>query len=154
MYLPHSETARLGIEVLLPGISLHAIDKLDWLGMFSNEPLPILNGTAAQILQALLEEKWKLANGDRDMIVMQHQFVYSKGGKSKQLISELVVEGDNETHTAMAKTVGLPLAMACMLIVEDKITTKGVQIPVTKNWYEPILISLKQEGIVFNHQSQ
>jgi saccharopine dehydrogenase (NADP+, L-glutamate forming) len=154
MYLPHSETARLGIEVLLPGISLHAIDKLDWLGMFSKEPLPIINGTAAQILQALLEDKWRLAHGDRDMIVMQHQFVYSKGGKSKQLISELVVEGDNETHTAMAKTVGLPLAMACMLIVENKITTKGVQIPVTKNWYQPLLVALKEEGIIFNHQAQ
>jgi saccharopine dehydrogenase (NADP+, L-glutamate forming) len=154
MYLPHSETARLGIEVLLPGISLNTIDKLDWLGMFSNEPLPILNGTAAQILQALLEDKWKLETGDRDMIIMQHQFVYSKGGKSKELISELVVEGDNETHTAMAKTVGLPLAMACMLIVEGKIATKGVQIPVTKNWYEPLLAALKEEGIVFNHQTQ
>lgn len=154
MYLPHSETARLGIELLLPGISLHAIDKLDWLGMFSNEILPITEGTPAQILQALLEDKWKLETGDRDMIIMQHQFVYSKGGKSKQLISELVVEGDNETHTAMAKTVGLPLAMACMLIVEGKIATKGVQIPVTKNWYQPLLAALKQEGIVFNHQTQ
>jgi len=153
MYLPHSETSRLGIEVLIPSISLSAIDKLDWLGVFRQEPLPKTSGTPAQILQALLETKWVLSHGDRDMIVMQHQFTYNYKGKAHDLISELVVEGENETYTAMAKTVGLPLALACMLIVEEKITVYGVQLPITKMWYQPLLQSLATFGITFKHQN-
>ena len=85
-----------------------------------------------------------------DMIVMYNKFGYELNGKKKQIDSNMVVLGKNRTHTAMAKTVGLPLAIATLLILNNKITTFGVQIPIRKEIYEPILSELKEYGIIFN----
>ena len=107
-------------------------------------------GTPAQILQMLLQQKWKLQKGELDMIVMQHQFVYELNGKMKTLESSLVVKGEDEKLTAMSKTVGLPMAIATKLLLTGKINTRGVQIPTTAEFYQPILSELKEYGILFH----
>jgi hypothetical protein len=83
------------------------------------------------------------------MIIMQHQFEYVMEGKKKKLISTLVVKGDDEVYTAMAKTVGLPLGIASKLILNNKIKEVGVQIPVFKDIYQPVLKELEYHGIRF-----
>jgi saccharopine dehydrogenase-like NADP-dependent oxidoreductase len=83
------------------------------------------------------------------MIVMQHQFEYSSEGKKHLLLSSLTVKGEDEIHTAMAKTVGLPVAIAARLILEEKIKSKGVHIPVIKEIYQPVLESLRNHSITF-----
>jgi saccharopine dehydrogenase-like NADP-dependent oxidoreductase len=103
----------------------------------------------AQLLQEILEEKWKLEKGDKDLIVMLHELEYSMNNKQYALQSSLVVKGDDELHTAMAKTVGLPLGIAAVLILENKIAIKGLHIPIIKEIYEPVLAELKKEGIAF-----
>ena len=89
--------------------------KLEWLGLFNNTHLNVKNATPALMLQTLLEDKWKLNEGDIDMIVMQHKFEYTLNGKTHKLNSSLVVKGDDAIHTAMAKTVGLPVGIISML---------------------------------------
>jgi saccharopine dehydrogenase-like NADP-dependent oxidoreductase len=122
--------------------------KLKWLGIFSNEKIA-MNGTPAQIIQKLITEKWKLKPEDKDMIVMQHQFEYDLNGKPGKTISSLVVKGEDQQNTAMAKTVGLPLAIAATLILQNKLKIKGVKIPTEPEIYQPVLAELKTLGIEF-----
>jgi hypothetical protein len=125
-------------------------DKLVELDLFNPKKLiRIKNATPAQILQKILEDSWALAENDRDMIVMYHKFGYELNGKKRQIDANTVVIGENRTHTAMAKTVGLPVAIASLLILNKKISTPGVQIPIKKEVYEPILQELKAYGIAF-----
>ncbi|WP_405384490.1 saccharopine dehydrogenase family protein [Maribacter sp. LLG6340-A2] len=125
-------------------------DKLLELNIFdNNKKIGIPNATPAQALQKILEDSWTLKADEKDMIVMYHKFGYKLNGHEKQIDSKLVVTGENQTYTAMAKTVGLPVAIAAIKILNGTITTPGVQIPITKEVYEPILEELKTYGINF-----
>jgi saccharopine dehydrogenase (NAD+, L-glutamate forming) len=104
-------------------------------------------GTPAQLLQKILEKKWTLNDTDIDMIVMWHKFNYTLQGQEHEIHSTMMVKGTDARNTAMAKTVGLPAAIATRLILEGKITTSGVQIPVSKEIYEPVLNELEKNGI-------
>ena len=111
------------------------------------------NATPAQILEKILKDSWTLKEDDKDMIVMQHLFGYELNGKKHQIESSMVCIGDNQTYTAMAKTVGLPVAIATLKILNGEITTPGVQIPISKEVYEPILKELEENGIVFQEKN-
>ncbi|TFG78655.1 MAG: saccharopine dehydrogenase [Flavobacteriales bacterium] len=125
-------------------------DKMVELDIFNRKKtIALKQATPAQILQAILEDSWTLAEDDKDMIVMYHKFGYEIEGEKKQIDANMVVIGENRTHTAMAKTVGLPVAIATLLILNQKIATPGVQIPIKKEVYEPILVELKKLGIQF-----
>jgi saccharopine dehydrogenase-like NADP-dependent oxidoreductase len=126
--------------------------KLEWLGLFEDKKLNVKNASPAVILQTLLEDKWKLKEGDIDMIVMQHQFEYELNGKTKKLQSSLVVKGDDAIHTAMAKTVGYPVGIITKLILEEKIKLTGVQTPTVKEIYEPLLTELEGLGVRFEEK--
>lgn len=124
---------------------------MDYLELFSGKTISLKEGTPAQLLQHLLEEKWKLKAGDKDMIVMQHQFEYTLPGKSEtqKLESSLVVIGKDQNHTAMALTVGLPLAITVKNFLTGKFSLSGVQTPVNKEIYLPLLKELEEHSIVF-----
>jgi saccharopine dehydrogenase-like NADP-dependent oxidoreductase len=131
------------------------LNKIEWLRIFDDKKIRLKNASPAQILQDLLEERWVLKEHDKDMIVMQHQFEYQMNGiglKSKKIISSLIVKGEDQTYTAMAKTVGLPLAIATKLILQNKITLRGVVIPTHKEIYTPLLNELETFGIKFQEK--
>jgi len=136
------------------GLNDKILSKLEWLGIFSDEKIGERNVTPAQVLQKLIEQKWKLEKGDKDMIVMQHKFGYELQGIQKELTASLVVIGEDSVYTAMAKTVGLPLGIAAKLILQGKIALTGVQLPVVKELYEPILTELEEYGIVFKTEEK
>ena len=128
-------------------------DKFLELDIFSSEKMVELDkATPAQILQKILMDSWTLHKDDKDMIVMYHKFGYELNGKQYQIDSTMVALGEDQTYTAMAKTVGLPVAIATMAILNGKIKTPGVQIPITKEVYTPILKELETYGIVFNEK--
>jgi saccharopine dehydrogenase (NAD+, L-glutamate forming) len=104
------------------------------------------------MLQKILEDKWTLKPDDKDMIVMYHKFGYELNGETKQIDSQLVVKGDDQIYTAMAKTVGLPLAISVIKILNGEITTPGVQLPISKEVYNPILNELVEYGVIFNEK--
>jgi saccharopine dehydrogenase (NADP+, L-glutamate forming) len=130
-----------------------AMTMVNWTGIFDDVKTGISDASPAMILQNMLEKKWKLNTGDKDMIVMQHRFGFLRKGKEELITSSLVVKGDDSTHTAMAKTVGLPLAIVARLILEKRIQLTGVHIPVSKEIYEPVLAELKGLGITFEEIS-
>lgn len=129
-----------------------AIELLEWLGVYSDEKINILvEVTSADILLKRIEEKWKMQDNDKDMIVMHHEFEYGRKNINAKLSSTLIVEGEDKTYTAMAKTVGLPMAIFTKLFLTKKFKNIiGVQIPVSKDIYKPILKELTQYGIEFN----
>ena len=118
----------------------------------ANVSLDLKNATPAQILERILNDSWTLQPDDKDMIVMQHLFGYELNGKKRQIVSSMVCTGDNQVYTAMAKTVGLPVAIATLKILNGEITSPGVQIPILKEIYDPILKELAENGIVFTEK--
>ncbi len=154
LFLPYSPTDT--VELKLRHYLKIDQDDIMWLKLLeldlfnANKTIGLKNATPAQMLQKILEDSWTMANDDKDMIVMYHKFGYEIGGKRKQLDSNMVVIGENRTHTAMAKTVGLPVAMAALLILNRKIVSPGVQIPIKSEVYNPILKQLIDYGIIFH----
>lgn len=127
------------------------LKQLFYLGMDDQETV-IDKGscTAVDVLQFCLEKKLALEPGDKDMIIMQHEFEYELNGDKKKLTSTLILTGDSDTHTAMAKTVGLPMGIAARLILNGSLNMKGLHIPIHQEIYKPVLEELESYGIVFN----
>jgi saccharopine dehydrogenase-like NADP-dependent oxidoreductase len=125
-------------------------EKLLELDIFNpSKKVGLKNATPAQILEKILKDSWTLKEDDKDMIVMQHLFGYELNGKKHQIESSMVCIGDNQIYTAMAKTVGLPVAIAALKILNGEINTPGVQLPINKEVYEPLLKELEENGIIF-----
>ncbi len=128
-------------------------EKLKWLDIFEPIPIPLENATPAQILQYILERKWMLEEGDKDMIAMQHRFEFTtKEGDKKKIVSSLVVRGETNDNTAMAITVGTPLAIAVKMVATNKLNISGIHVPVIPEMYNPILNELEELGIKFNEE--
>ncbi len=128
-------------------------DKLVELDLFDDKKIVGLrDATPAQILEKILSDKWTLGADDKDMIVMYHKIGYEIDGKKEQIDATMVCIGDDQTYTAMAKTVGLPVAMAALQILNGNITTPGVQLPLNREVYLPILKELEGFGVVFNEK--
>jgi saccharopine dehydrogenase-like NADP-dependent oxidoreductase len=124
--------------------------RLEELDLFNpDKKIGLKDATPAAILQKILMDSWSLSPNDKDMIVMYHKFGYELDGEKKRIDSSTVVIGEDQTYTAMAKTVGLPVAIATLHILNGSITTPGVQRPITKEVYEPILQELTEYGIKF-----
>jgi len=128
-------------------------EKLLELDLFSTtKKIGLQKATPAQALQKILSEQWTLEKEDKDMIVMHHKFGYESNGEKHQLESSMMIKGDDQTYTAMAKTVGLPVAMAALKILNKEIVSPGVQLPIRKEVYEPILKELEAYGIIFTEK--
>ncbi|HET9053743.1 MAG TPA: saccharopine dehydrogenase C-terminal domain-containing protein [Cyclobacteriaceae bacterium] len=126
--------------------------RLRWSGLFDREAIGLREGTPAQVLEHILNKKWRLSPGDKDLIVMWHRFVYETNGQKKEIHASLTATGDDANYTAMSKTVGLPLAIAAKLLLEDNIRARGVCLPVLQEIYEPVLHELNTLGIRLNEQ--
>ena len=124
---------------------------LEWSGFFSDELIGLEKGTPAQLLEHILNKKWKLSTGDKDHVVMWHRFTYTLDEKTHEIQASMSVIGDDSVHTAMAKTVGLPLAIAAKLLIQRTLKNRGVVIPTSKEIYEPILKELSKLGIELKH---
>jgi saccharopine dehydrogenase (NAD+, L-glutamate forming) len=128
-------------------------EKLEELDLFNpHKKVGLKNATPAQILQKILMDSWTLKQEDKDMIVMYHKFGYKLNGKKHQIDATMVCKGENQTYTAMAKTVGLPVAIATLKVLNREFDLKGVQIPTKKVIYKPILRELEKYDIIFKEK--
>jgi saccharopine dehydrogenase-like NADP-dependent oxidoreductase len=130
---------------------LHLFERFKWLGLFENEKsFGLVNATPAQLLENILVGKWVLNPEDKDMLVMYHEFEFVKNEKNHKIQSSMICIGEDQVHTAMSKTVGLPLGMVSKMILNGEIAERGVMLPLQSHIYEPILEELNQNGISFN----
>ena len=126
------------------------IEKMEWLGLFSDEDANAEPPTYLDVLANRMLEKMPYKEGERDMIVLQHDFIIeNKNSERENIISLLIDYGIPEGDSAMARTVSLPAAIATKLILDDKINITGVHIPNMKEIYEPVLAELENMNIKF-----
>ena len=123
--------------------------KLDWLGLFSKKKIRMRSATPSLILENLLLEKWKMQDHDKDMVIMQHELDYEIARTNRRLTSTLILKGTDAQHTAMSKLVGLPIGIFVKQVMLGRINSIGVNIPVLKEVYEPVLEELKEYGVNF-----
>jgi saccharopine dehydrogenase (NADP+, L-glutamate forming) len=131
-----------------------ALEMLEWLDLFEEIPINFDEASPAEILQFILEHKWKLHPNDKDMIIMQHQVDYTlSDGSEHQHFSTMVYKGDNANNTAMSKLVGLPLAMGVKnILLGNYQKISGVHIPILPEIYEPIMNELIEWGVRFDEK--
>ncbi|HEY4291167.1 MAG TPA: saccharopine dehydrogenase C-terminal domain-containing protein [Puia sp.] len=137
---------------LLPYVTAGNRPLFEYLGVFDPAPIPSAATTSADVLQHLLETKLAMAPQDKDMIIMQHEIGFLKAGKQYVEKSTLVVKGEDSLHTAMARTVGLPLGIAAKLVLEGKVSLTGLHIPILPEIYDPVLAELDELGIRFERE--
>ena len=156
LFLPYHPTDSVEMKLRLSlGIEQDDTmwDKLVELNLFDKSKIVgIPDASPARILEKILADTWTLAANDKDMIVMYHKLGYELNGVEKQIDSKMVCIGDDQTYTAMSKTVGLPVAMAALQILNGSITNPGVQLPTSKQVYLPILKELEEYGVVFHEK--
>ncbi len=153
LFLPYSPTDSVALK-LRHNLKIDQDDlmwgKLEELDLFNTEKtIGIKNASPAMALQKILMDQWTLQPKDKDMIVMYQKFGYEVNGVKKQIDSNMVLIGEDQTNTAMAKTVGLPVAIAALKILNGVIKNPGVQLPIHKEVYTPILEELEQYGVLF-----
>ncbi len=150
-FLPGHGTVQEKIQTYFSDtISASLMSQLEQIGFYDNRyRFKRKSGTPAEFLQELLEEKWKLDAHDKDMIVMLHRVNYTLNGKKHTVESRLRVIGRDQTFTAMAQTVGLPLAYAAEAFLNGAYTASGVHLPNDPRLYSYLLQRLSSDGIVF-----
>ncbi|KAM5255214.1 alpha-aminoadipic semialdehyde synthase, mitochondrial [Ctenodactylus gundi] len=130
------------------------LEAVEWLGLLGDQQLP----QAESIVEALSKDLvLKLSYGpeEKDMIVLRDIFeIRHPSGHLENKTIDLVVYGDFTGFSAMAKTVGLPTAMAAKMLLDGEIEAKGLMGPFSKEIYGPILERIKAEGIVYTTQSK
>jgi saccharopine dehydrogenase-like NADP-dependent oxidoreductase len=130
-----------------------SLSMLEWLGLFDEIPLKPARLSSADVLLELLQEKWKMASAEKDMVVMQHEFEYIHKDTKVKLTSSMVLKGENREFSAMAKTVGLPMGVLARMILNKKIVPPtGVLLPNMPSIYRPLLTELAHHGITFKEE--
>lgn len=134
----------LGLE---PG-SPH-LEALRWLGLLEHDPIPLKRGAPVDVLAELMQRKMPFAPGERDMILLKHEFVadYPETSRREAITATMVDFGQPGGDSAMARTVSLPAAIAVRMILDGRLTLTGVHRPILPELYEPILAELKELGI-------
>lgn len=125
------------------------LKQLFFFGLDSEEVINKGMCSAADVLQFILEKRLALQDSDKDMVIMLHEIEYEANEQFNYVKSSLVVKGDDNIHTAMAKTVGLPLGIAAKLLLEGKLNITGLQIPIQPSIYTPVLEELEKHGVAF-----
>ena len=154
-FLPYNadKTVEQKFKEFLGDDRLDLYHKFEWLGIFENEPIIDLEkASPAEVLQKILVDKLSLEEGDKDMLVMVHEFEYTLANKQYKIVSSMVNIGEDQVYTSMSNTVGLPAAICAKMILNNEITTIGVTLPVAKEIYTPILNELEEFDIRFKEE--
>lgn len=128
------------------------ISNLEWLGFLSDDPLPLPKGAPIDILTARMLEKMQYEEGERDMLILQHEFMAEYPDRKEKIISTMIDFGIPNSDTSMSRTVGLPAAIGVKLVLQGKINLTGVHTPVVPEIYEPVLEELEHLGIHFTEK--
>jgi saccharopine dehydrogenase (NADP+, L-glutamate forming) len=145
--LPADLAARLEVATDSP-----VMRNLAWLGLLGDDPLPVGARAPIDILTARMLERMSYAPGERDMLVLQHEFLAAYPDRSENIVSTMVDFGIPGGDSSMSRTVGLPAAIGARLILEGTIQLTGVQVPVVPEIYQPVLEELQALGIRFEER--
>ncbi len=128
------------------------VKRFIWMGLFGEEKLPKNKISPLDALCHQWEEKLQYSKGERDMLILVHQFEYELPEGKEKLTSTMIDYGIPNGDSSMSRTVGLPAAIGVRMILEGKITDTGVHIPVKKSIYTPVLAELVEMGLSFSDE--
>ncbi|MBC8450224.1 MAG: saccharopine dehydrogenase NADP-binding domain-containing protein [Chloroflexi bacterium] len=134
--------AYLGIEP-----DAQVMSNLAWLGLWSDEPLPAGRRTLLGVLAARMLQKMSYEPGERDMLILQHEFLAQYPDGQERITSTLIDFGIPYGDSSMSRTVGLPAAIGVKMVLQGQIAARGVLTPVLPEIYEPALAELEELGI-------
>ena len=134
-------------------VSSDIVKQLQWLGLFDDEPIPISKGTHADVLLELMVKKMSYKDHEKDMIILHNEAVIEFENRMEKRMATMKAEGRPFGHSAMARAVSLPAAIASRLIIEGAIRSKGVLKPVSKEIYKPVLAELVENGYKFEYKT-
>jgi len=138
-------------ELLMEKYNLPAesviLKKFEWLGFFDETPIPITKGGAVDVLTAIMLDKMSYEEGERDLLVLHHQFIAEYPNKTQKITSTMIDYGIPNGDSSMARTVSLPAAIGVHMILRGEITVKGVYMPTLPNIYTPVLKELENLNI-------
>jgi saccharopine dehydrogenase (NADP+, L-glutamate forming) len=144
---PGADLARVLCERWDMPLDAKPITDLEWLGVLGDEPVPAGKNTPIDILTALMQAKMAYKPGERDLLIMQHEFVAQYPDRREAITATMIDYGIPYGDTSMSRTVGLPAAIAVRLILHGEIDLTGVHVPVIPEIYEPVLAELRELGI-------
>jgi len=130
--------------------SAKPIANLEWLGLLGSDPIPQADNTYLDVVASRMLKKMQYAPGERDMLVMQHEFVAEYPDRTEKTTSTMVDYGIPHGASSMSRLVGLPAAIAARMILEGEIRLTGVQVPMVAEIYEPVLAELATMGVSFS----
>lgn len=128
--------------------------RLEWLGLLSDEKVPAGSKSPLDVLATRMLEMLEMEPGEKDMVVLYHEFEADYGDRKEFITSTLVDIGIPNGDSAIARTVSLPAAMAVKLIIEGKIATPGVHVPVIPEIYGPVLKELEELSIICREEAR
>ena len=129
-----------------------AVLAMEWLGLFSDYMVAMDEGSNFDMVTDLMLKKMMLPEGARDMVIMLHFFLIENADGSTEVVKSRLLDFATKEDTSIARTVGLPAAIGVKMILDKKITEKGVHIPISKSIYEPILTELEKLGIAMKEE--
>jgi len=135
-------------------VSSDIIKQLQWLGLFDDELIPVSKGTNADVLLVLMQKKMIYENHEKDMIIIHNEAIVEFDNRMEKRMATMKVEGRPFGHSAMARAVSLPAAIASRLILEGTIRSKGVLMPIAEEIYKPVLAELAENGYKFEYKTQ
>ncbi len=125
------------------------ITRMEWLGLLSDEAIPAADNTYLDVLASRMLATMEYAPGERDMLVMQHEFVAEYDDRTEKITSTMIDYGIPGGDSSMSRLVGLPAAVASRMILQGEINLTGVHVPMIVEIYKPVLAELATMGISF-----
>lgn len=135
-------------------VSSDIIKQIQWLGFFDDIPIPISEGSKADVLLYLMKEKLIYKDYEKDMIIVHNEAIVEIDNRTEKRMATMKVEGRPYGHSAMARAVSLPAAIASRLILEGAIRSKGVLMPTKDEVYKPVLAELAENGYKFEYKTE
>ena len=130
--------------------------KLLWLGLLADTPIPLESGSPRDVVAGLFLEKLVFAPGERDLVVMEHRYDvrFPEDGRRVRHTSTLIDYGEAGGETSIARTTGLPPAIAGRLLLEGRLSLKGLHAPVHPELCGPSLAELDRLKISFREKEE
>ena len=125
------------------------VARLEWLGLLCDDAIPAVDNTYLDVVASRMLSKMGYAPGERDMLVMQHEFVVEYPDRTEKITSTMVDYGIPNGDSSMSRLVGLPAAIAARMILQGEINVTGVHVPIIPEIYKPVLAELAAMGISF-----
>ena len=150
--VPFSESSSLEHRLCdYTGANMEDIKKLKWLGLFDSSWVEGTGETTpANLLQHLMEIRLTPQAHDRDRVVMEHQLGYDFRDEHHEFKATIILEGENQKDSALAKVIGYTCGAAAKSVLSGSIGVKGINIPIIKEIYDPILNELEDLDIAFH----